>query len=139
MKNIILVIIGLFIAGAGVVFALHNKQPENKGALNMTDKKILTAYFSATGTTKKAAENLAEALNADLYEIKPLKPYTKADLDWTNKNSRSTVEMADYNSRPEIADDNFSVSEYDTIYLGFPIWWYRAPSIINTFLEKHDF
>lgn len=139
MKNILLIVFAVLIAGAGIVFALQNKQTENKGVSNMADKKVLVAYFSATGTTKKVSENLAEALNADIYEIKPLKPYTQADLDWTNDKSRSSVEMKDHKSRPEMAADDFSVSEYDTIFLGFPIWWYIAPTIVNTFLEKHDF
>ncbi len=139
MKNILLIILGLFIIGAGVVFALQNKHTESKGVLNMTNKKVLVAYFSATGTTKKVAENLAKATGGDLYEIKPLKPYTDADLDWTNKQSRSTVEMDNHNSRPEMVNDDFSVAEYDTVFLGFPIWWYIAPTIVNTFLEKHDF
>ena len=102
-------------------------------------KKVLVAYFSASGTTKKVAENLALATDSDLYEIKPLKLYTTPDLDWTNKNSRSSVEMKDYKSRPETIEDDFSVSGYDIVFLGFPIWWYIAPTIINTFLEKHDF
>ena len=139
MKNILLIIFGLFIIGAGVVFALQNKHTESKGVLNMTNKKVLVAYFSATGTTKKVAENLAKATGGDLYEIKPLKPYTDADLDWTNKQSRSTIEMDNHNSRPEMVNDDFSVAEYDTVFLGFPIWWYIAPTIVNTFLEKHDF
>ena len=139
MKNILLIILGLFIIGAGVVFALQNKHTESKGVLNMTNKKVLVAYFSATGTTKKVAENLAKATGGDLYEIKPLKPYTSADLDWTNKQSRSTIEMDNHNSRPEMVNDDFSVAEYDTVFLGFPIWWYIAPTIVNTFLEKHDF
>ena len=137
MKNILLIVIGLFIIGAGVVFALTNKQ-EIKENTDM-NKKTLVAYFSATGTTKRVAENLAKATGADLYEIKPLKPYTSADLNWQDSNSRSSVEMKDHSSRPETVSDNFSVSEYDTIYLGFPIWWYVAPTIVNTFLEKHDF
>ena len=103
------------------------------------DKKVLVAYFSATGTTKQVAQNLAAAINADIYEIKPKVPYTNADLDWTNNNSRSTIEMKDHNSRPEIVDDNFSTDNYDTIILGFPIWWYIAPTVVNTFLEAHDF
>ena len=102
------------------------------------DKKVLVAYFSATGTTKHVAENLAEAINADIYEINPKVPYTKADLDWMDKNSRSTLEMKDHNSRPEIVNDNFSTDSYDTIFLGFPIWWYIAPTVVNTFLETHD-
>ena len=139
MKNILLIIFGLFIISAGFVFALQNKQTENKGVSDMTGKKVLVAYFSATGTTRKVAENLAKATGGDLYEIKPLKPYTNADLDWQNSQSRSSVEMKDHSSRPEIVSDDFSVSDYDTIYLGFPIWWYIAPTIVNTFLEKHDF
>ena len=103
------------------------------------NQKILVAYFSATGTTKKVAENLATAVNADIYEIKPLIAYTSADLNWHNSNSRSSVEMKDKSSRPEIAEDNFSVKDYDVIYLGFPIWWGTSPRIINTFLEKQDF
>ena len=136
MKILLFIILGTLIIGSCVVFALQNKQTENKGDINMADKKVLVAYFSATGTTKKVAENLAKATNGDLYEIKPIKPYTNADLDWTNKNSRSSIEMKDYNSRPEMIKDDFSVSNYDTIFLGFPIWWYIAPTIINTFLEK---
>lgn len=101
--------------------------------------KNLVAYFSASGVTKKVAENLAAAISADSYEIKPAKPYTDADLNWMDKESRSSIEMKDWKSRPEIINDNFSVKEYDTIFLGFPIWWYIAPTIINTFLEKHDF
>lgn len=109
------------------------KQPMAK------NQKVLVAYFSATGTTKKVAQNLAKAVNADIYEIKPLTPYTSADLNWHDSNSRSSVEMNDKSARPEIAEDNFSVKDYDTIYLGFPIWWGTAPRIINTFLEKQDF
>ena len=140
-KILLFIVLGILILGAGVVFALaHNSNKQTaKEDINMTDKKVLVAYFSATGTTKRVAENLAKATNGDLYEIKPLKPYTSADLDWTNGNSRSSVEMTDYNSRPEMVKDDFSVAEYDTIYLGFPIWWYIAPTIVNTFLENQDF
>ena len=101
--------------------------------------KILVAYFSATGTTKEVAQNLAKAADADIYEIKSVVPYTDADLNWMDKNARSTVEMKDKSSRPEIVEDDFSVDKYDVIFLGFPIWWYVAPTIINTFLEQHDF
>lgn len=138
MKKILFIISAILIVAIGVVYAYTNNKEKNKGELIM-DKKVLVAYFSATGTTKKVAQNLAQATNGDLYEIKPLKPYTSADLDWTNKNSRSSVEMKDHNSRPEIVEDDFSIKEYDTIYLGFPIWWYIAPTIVNTFLERHDF
>lgn len=101
--------------------------------------KKLVAYFSATGTTKNIAKKLANATGADIYEIKPAVLYTNADLNWTDKTARSTVEMSNHNSRPEIVEDNFSIKDYDTVFLGFPIWWYIAPTIINTFLEKHDF
>lgn len=100
--------------------------------------KSLVAYFSASGVTKKAAEMLAKVTNSDLFEIKPSVPYTKADLDWTNKQSRSSVEMQDKSSRPEIAEKLADADKYDTIFLGFPIWWYVAPTIINTFVESCD-
>lgn len=101
--------------------------------------KILVAYFSASGVTAKVAWKLAEAANADLYEIKPKVPYTNADLNWNNRNSRSSVEMNDLSGRPALADKNADVSAYDTILLGFPIWWGIAPTIVNTFLESYDF
>lgn len=101
--------------------------------------KKLVAYFSASGTTAKVAKTLAEAADADLYEIRPATPYTRADLNWMDKKSRSTVEMNDRSFRPAIADRNARVENYDTIFLGFPVWWYVAPTIINTFLESYDF
>lgn len=101
--------------------------------------KKLVAYFSASGVTKAAAERLAKASGADLFEIKPQTPYTRADLDWTNKKSRSSVEMNDPNSRPEIAEKVSNMDNYDTVLIGFPIWWYVAPTIINTFVESYDF
>ena len=101
--------------------------------------KTLVAYFSATGVTKRAAEALAQAAGADLYEIRPEVPYTAADLDWTDKKSRSTLEMQDASSRPAIIKGDLDVSGYDTILLGFPVWWYVAPTILNTFLESYDF
>ncbi len=99
----------------------------------------LVAYFSASGNTAKAAKALAKAAGADLYEIKPAVPYTGADLNWMDKRSRSSVEMNDRNSRPALADTDAPVAEHDVIFLGFPIWWYTAPTIINTFLERYDF
>lgn len=99
----------------------------------------LVAYFSATGTTAKAAKALAKAVGGALYEIKPAVPYTSADLDWTNKSSRSSLEMKDANSRPALADTNAPVAGHDVIFLGFPVWWYVAPTILNTFLEAYDF
>ena len=101
--------------------------------------KILVSYFSASGTTRSVSEKLAKAIGADIYEIKPEVPYTSADLDWTNKKSRSTVEMNDKKFRPAIADADANVAQYDTVFVGFPVWWYTAPTIINTFLESYDF
>lgn len=101
-------------------------------------KKLVT-YFSASGVTANLAKTLAEAAKADLYEIKPEVPYTKADLNWNNKQSRSTIEMQNPSSRPTIADNNANIAACDIVFIGFPIWWYVAPSIINTFLESYDF
>lgn len=101
--------------------------------------KILVAYFSASGVTKNAAEKLAKAANADLFEIKPVRPYTDADLDWTDKKSRSTIEMNDLSSRPEIAKKCENMGSYDVVFVGFPIWWYVEPRIIDTFIDSYDF
>lgn len=100
--------------------------------------KKLVAYFSASGVTAALAKNLAAAIDADLFEIEPEVKYTKADLDWTNKNSRSSVEMNDKSSRPAVAKKLGNMSEYDEVFVGFPIWWYIAPTIVNTFLEGYD-
>lgn len=100
--------------------------------------KKLVAYFSASGVTKRAAEKLAKQEGADLFAIRPVQPYSQADLDWTNKKSRSTIEMQDKKSRVEIADKVKDMSQYDEIFLGFPIWWGVAPHIINSFLEQYD-
>lgn len=102
------------------------------------DKKLV-AYFSASGVTAKVADMLADAVGADIYEIRPEVPYTKADLNWMDKKSRSTIEMNDKTIRPAIADKDAKIDQYDTIFIGFPIWWYVAPTIINTFLESYDF
>ncbi len=101
--------------------------------------KTLVAYFSASGTTARVAKGLAGAIGADIYEIRPAVPYTKADLNWMDKKSRSSVEMNDPSSRPALADRNADIDAYDTVLLGFPIWWYVAPTIINSFLESYDF
>ena len=98
----------------------------------------LVAFFSASGVTAKVAEKLSDTIGADLFAIEPKVPYTKADLDWMDKNSRSTLEMKDPASRPEIARARDNMEEYDTVFVGFPIWWYVAPTIINTFLESDD-
>ena len=104
----------------------------------MNNKKLV-AYFSASGTTASVAENLAKAAGADLYEIRPETPYTRADLNWTDKQSRSSLEMRAKSSRPALADTGADIAAYDTIFVGFPIWWYVAPTIINSFLEAYDF
>ena len=102
-------------------------------------KKALVAYFSASGVTAKMAEKLAKGIVADMLEIEPKTPYTDADLNWNNSKSRSSVEMNDRTSRPEIAEKKNNMSEYDVIFVGFPVWWYREPSIIDTFIEQYDF
>lgn len=99
--------------------------------------RILVAYFSASGTTARAAKAIAQAVGGDLYEIRPAVPYTAADLDWTNKKSRSSVEMNDPACRPAIAAPVENMDQYDTVFLGFPIWWYVEPRIVDTFLESH--
>ena len=101
--------------------------------------KKLVAYFSASGTTKTSAEKLAKLLNCDIYEIKPKTKYTTADLNWNDSKSRTTIECKNRNCRPELADKDAKIANYDTILLGFPIWWYVAPNIILTFLESYDF
>ena len=101
--------------------------------------KKLVAYFSASGVTKSTAETLAKEIGADHFEIEPKEAYTKADLDWTNSSSRSTVEMKNKSFRPEMVKKTLDLSEYDTIFVGFPIWWYVAPTIINTFGESYNF
>ena len=98
----------------------------------------LVAYFSATGTTKRAAEKLAAKTGADLYEIVPAQPYTSADLNWNDKSSRSSKEMNDLDCRPELGGEPLDLAGYDTVYLGFPVWWYVAPRIINSFIEAND-
>jgi flavodoxin len=117
---------------AGTSACAQNRK-ENK---NM--KRTLVAYFSATGTTRAAAQKLAKEKNADLFEIAPKEPYTSADLDWRDKQSRSSKEMTDKAFRPAIKGTCPNIADYDTIWIGFPVWWYTAPTIINTFIEAHD-
>ena len=111
-----------------------DKQKETKEM-----KKTLVAYFSASGVTRGVAQQLAEVTGGTLHEIKPEQPYTDADLDWHNKQNRSSVEMQDKKSRPAITDKLADMNDYDVIYVGFPIWWYTCPTIINTFMETYDF
>lgn len=124
-----------------LAFSLSACSQSKNGESNMEKKEkktTLVAYFSATGTTAEAATELAKAADADLYEIVPEKEYTAADLNWNDKNSRSSVEMKDPKSRPAIKRKVENLAQYDTVYLGFPIWWYTAPTIINTFIEAND-
>ena len=128
-------------AAAGLILAFAGCSAETSSASTdttaMPEGKALVVYFSATGTTKGVAQRLAGAIGADIFEIVPAKPYTEADLDWRNKQSRSSVEMADRTSRPAIANAAPDLAKYTTVYVGFPIWWYREPSIIDTFVESN--
>lgn len=103
------------------------------------NNKILVAYFSCTNNTKTLAQNIASALDGDLYEIRPAVPYSRADLDWNNESSRSTIEMRDQKSRPALADKNANVAKYQTIIIAYPIWWSDAPRVVYTFVESYDF
>ena len=100
--------------------------------------KILVSYFSASGVTKNVAEKIKSMLNADIFEIEPVNPYTNADLDWTNKQSRSSIEMNDLTYRPEVKNKVSNINEYDTVLIGFPVWWDLSPTIINTFIEENN-
>ena len=130
MKRISLIVCA--VAAIFLTACAQQKQKENK------EMKTLVAYFSATGVTKGAAEKLAEVTGGDLYEIQPEVPYTDADLDWQDKQSRSSVEMADLSSRPAIKGKVENLDDYDTVFIGFPVWWYTAPTIVNTFIETND-
>ena len=127
MKKLLLIAIAIILGFPA--FAQNN---------NNDNMKTLVVYFSATGTTKAAAQRLAKEFNADLYEITPEVPYTDADLNWRDKNSRSTLEMKDKSSRPAIKGHCDNIAEYDVVWIGFPVWWYTAPTIVNTFIEAHD-
>ncbi len=131
MKKIVMMLTALLAIGLS---ACSQKKTETT-----MKQKVLVAYFSASGTTKGVAQQLAEVAGADLHEIKPEKPYTDADLDWQDKQSRSTVEMQDKQSRPAITAKLQNMQDYDVVYVGFPIWWYTCPTIINTFMEAYDF
>ena len=127
----------VFIMAALLTISLSACSQANKQ--EKKSMKTLVAYFSASGVTKGVAQQLAEVANADLHEIKPEQPYTDADLDWKDKQSRSSVEMQDKTSRPAITDKLPNMADYDVVYVGFPIWWYTCPTIINTFMEAYDF
>ena len=126
----------LSVVGMAIATGAQQRQDMSKGKSN---NKILVAYFSATGTTARAAEKLADVTNGELYAIVPARSYTSADLDWNDKRSRSSVEMNDPSSRPELTDYHANIAGYDRIFLGFPIWWYTAPTVVRSFLESYDF
>lgn len=132
MKRIVLILTMM----TAICLTACSQKSKNKEEKNM---KILVVYFSATGTTRQAAERLAKATDATLCEIQPQQPYTDADLDWTNEQSRSSIEMKDKQSRPAIKKLSVNIADYDIIYVGFPIWWDTCPTIINTFMESADF
>lgn len=131
----------MLVAGSLLWTACAQKNTQNNEDQTMENnaKKTLVAYFSATGTTKAVAEQMAAEMNADLFEIAAEQPYTEADLNWQDKQSRSSIEMADKTSRPAIKEPCANMAQYDTVWIGFPIWWYTAPTIVNTFIEAHDF
>ena len=130
MKKIVMMLVALLTMSLSAC----SQKKENKEM-----KKVLVAYFSASGVTKGVAQQLAEVTGGTLHEIKPAQPYTDADLDWRNKQSRSSVEMQDKSSRPAITEKLANMQDYDVVYVGFPIWWYTCPTIINTFMETYDF
>lgn len=132
-----LLLILLSTIGMGLTTATYAQQ---KQAMNnkQSTHKILVTYFSATGTTARAAEKLASVTGGELYDITPAKPYTSADLNWNNKQSRSSVEMHDAKARPELGGKKLDVAGYDIIFIGYPIWWDLAPRVVNTFIEKYD-
>lgn len=123
--------------GATILMAASNVRRDDERGMDMA--KALVAYFSASGVTGRVAERLAQAIGADLFQIEPEVPYTSADIDWRNKRSRSSIEMGDPSSRPAIATQVTDMDSYDVVFVGFPIWWYREPSIIDTFMESYDF
>ena len=137
MKRIFIVL--SVVLGFSLTACSQSPQQTNKSATQQVkNMKTLVVYFSATGVTKAAAQKLAKEKNADLYEITPEVPYTAADLDWRDKTSRSTIEMQDKSSRPAIKGHCDNIADYDTVWIGFPVWWYTAPTIVNTFIEAHD-
>ena len=134
-KTLLLAFAGLLMTTASCA----QKSNDNSSSEEMkNDKKVLVAYFSATGTTKAVAEDLAKVMNATLFEIEPTQPYTDADLDWRDDKSRSSVEMHNTNSRPAVKNKVEDMAQYDVVFLGYPIWWYIAPTIINTFIDENN-
>lgn len=140
MMKIKQILLTAIVIGCLAFCAVCAANAQNKKNIDMSNKskKTLVAFFSATGTTMEAATKLAKVTGADLHEIVPEVRYTPADLNWRDKSSRSSIEMADKSSRPAIANKVENMGQYDTVFVGYPIWWYIAPTIINTFLEQYD-
>lgn len=137
MKKVLLMLLsGLMLIGSFAILTGCNTKAEEK---IMTNKKVLVAYFSATGTTEGLAKRLAIVTEGDLFKIIPEEPYTADDLNWQNSKSRSSIEMQDRKCRPAISSKLDNINDYDVIFVGFPVWWYREPSIIDTFMESYDF
>lgn len=128
----------LMALAATLCLSAHAQNTTSKATNDMKNKKSLVVYFSATGTTEKAAQKLAEIVGADLFRIEPKETYSAADLDWNDRSSRSSMEMNDKKSRPAIGNEIKNLADYDTVFIGFPIWWYVAPRIINTFIESNN-
>ena len=134
-KSILLAFVGILMAASSCA----QKNAETSSAEEPSnDRKVLVAYFSATGTTKAVAEDLAKVMDATLFEIQPAEPYTDADLDWRDDKSRSSIEMHDANSRPAVKNKVEDMAQYDVVFLGYPVWWYVAPTIINTFIDENN-
>lgn len=129
--------LSVWLSVVGLATAACAQQQQNMNGMQ-SDHKILVAYFSATGTTARVAETLADVTGGELYAITPVEPYTSADLDWHDSQSRSSVEMNDPKSRPALKEKKANMADYDVVYIGFPIWWGVAPHIVNTFIESHD-
>ncbi len=128
----------ILLSVVGMAIATDAQQKQGNMNKGQSNHKILVAYFSATGTTARAAEKLADVTGGELYAIEPAQPYTSADLDWNNKRSRSSVEMNDPKARPAMKGKKENIADYDVVFIGYPIWWNLAPRIINTFIESHD-
>lgn len=136
IRTILVALVSLLV---GFTACGQNKQNTETNSESMENgKNVLVAYFSATGTTKAVAEELAKVMDANLFEIVPAQPYSAADLDWRDSTSRSSVEMRDPNSRPAVKNKVEDMAQYDVVFLGYPVWWYIAPTIINTFIEENN-
>ena len=139
MNKLFYILVAVAMMSISSCVACVDGNKNNTDMQNDNSTKVLVAYFSASGVTEGVAKQIAEVTGGDLYKIQPEQPYTDADLDWRDSTSRSSVEMKDLSSRPAIVGKVDNIAQYDTVYVGFPIWWYTAPTIINSFLEANDF